>query len=116
MPEGGVLRSAKEIQDREDSKRRLLLNILKERGIFFDLETKKTIDDKTSLETLLRVLQDEKERERGIKHLEALHHVDKSTELETHSYESIYDSWDIAYKIYIIWLSRFISKLCSWWT
>ena len=28
-------------------KRRLLLNMLKERGIVFDLETKKIIDDRT---------------------------------------------------------------------
>jgi hypothetical protein len=81
MPEGVVLRSAKEIQDREEYKRRLLL------------ETKRLIDDKTSLETLLRILQNHCEE-----------------------YQSLYDSWDIAYKIYIIWLSHFISKLCSWWT
>ena len=54
MQEVATLRSGKEIQDKEDYKRRLLLNILKERGIFFDLETKKIIDDKTSLETMLR--------------------------------------------------------------
>ena len=32
----------------------------------------------------MRILQNEKERERGIKHL------------ETQSYKSVYDSWDIA--------------------
>jgi hypothetical protein len=96
MQEVATLRSGKEIQDREDYKRRLLLNILKERGIFFDLETKKIIDDKTSLETLLRILQN---------YYEVLL-----------QYQSVYDSWDIAYKIYTIWLSRVISNLCSWWT
>ena len=57
MQEDTVLQSTKNIQDNSEYKRRLLLNILKERGIFFDLETKKIIDDRTSLETLLRVLQ-----------------------------------------------------------
>jgi hypothetical protein len=116
MQEETVLRSAQEIQDKDEHKRRLLLGILKERDIFFDLETKKIIDDKTSLETLLRILQNEKERERGIKHLEALNHVYKSPKMETQSYESIYDSWHIAYKLYTTWLVRFISNLCSWWT
>jgi len=60
MQEGIVIQSTKEIQDNSEHKRRLLLEILKERGIIFDLETKKMIDDKTSLETLLRVLQIEK--------------------------------------------------------
>jgi hypothetical protein len=118
MSEGVVLRTAKEIQDREEYKRRLLLDILKERGIFFDLETRKIIDDTTSLETLLRILQIEKEKEKegGIKHFEAPNHVDKSPKMETHPYESVYDSWIIAYKIYIMWLSRFMSKLYSCWT
>jgi hypothetical protein len=76
MPEGVVIQSAKEIQDREEYKRRLP-------------ETKRLIDDRTSIETLLRILQNYYE-----------------------VYQSVYDSWDIAYKIYTIWLSRFISKLC----
>jgi len=117
MREETVLHPAQEIQDKDEHKRRLLLNILKERGIFIDLETKKIIDDKTSLETLLRILQNEKEKEkeRGIRYIEALKHVDKSLKMETRSYESVYDSWDIAYKIYTVWLLRFISKLCLWW-
>lgn len=110
------LQSAQKIEDKDEHKKRLLLDILKERGIFFDLETKKIIDDKTSLETLLRILQNEKERERGIKHLGSLNHVYKSPKMETDSYESVYDYWDIAYKIYTTWLSRFISNLCFWWT
>ena len=65
--------------------------MLKERGIVFDLETKKIIDDRTSLETLLRILQN---------YHEALL-----------QYQSVYDSWYIVYKLYIIWLSRFISNL-----
>ena len=47
MQEGTVLQSTKNIQDNSEHKKRLLLDILKERGIFFDLETKKIIDDKT---------------------------------------------------------------------
>lgn len=76
MPEGVVLQSAKEIPDREEYKRRFLL------------ETNNVIDDKTSLETMLRILQNYYE-----------------------GYQSAYDSWTIAYTIYTIWLSRFISEL-----
>jgi hypothetical protein len=91
MQEDTVLQSTKNIHDNSEYKRRLLLNMLKERGIVFDLETKKIIDDRTSLETLLRVLQN---------YHEALL-----------QYQSVYDSWYIVYKLYIIWLSRFISNL-----
>jgi hypothetical protein len=58
MPEGVVLQSAKEIPDREEYKRRFLL------------ETNNVIDDKTSLETMLRILQNYYEE-----------------------YQSAYDSW-----------------------
>jgi hypothetical protein len=77
MPEGVVIQSAKVIQDREDYKRLLP-------------ETKRLIDDRTSIETLLRILQNYYE-----------------------VYQSVYDSWDIAYKIYTIWLSRFISNFAN---
>ena len=63
MQEGTVIQFPKEIQDNSEHKRRLLLEIFEERGIIFDLKTKKIIDDRTSLETLLRVLQIKKERE-----------------------------------------------------
>ncbi len=113
--EGMKLQSAQEIEEKEEHKRQLLLDILKERGIFFDLETKKIIDHKTRLETLLRILQNEKERKRETKHIETLNHASKAPKIEMRSYESVYDSWHIAYKIYIAWLSRFISKLWFWW-
>jgi hypothetical protein len=41
MQEDTVLQSTKNIQNNSEYKRQLLLNMLKERGIFFDLETKK---------------------------------------------------------------------------
>jgi hypothetical protein len=75
---GVVLQSTKEIQDREEYKKRLLL------------ETNRVIDDKNSSKTMLRILQNYYE-----------------------GYQSVCDSWIIAYKVYIMWLSRFISKLYS---
>ena len=103
MQEGTVIQSTKEIQDNSEHKRRLLLEILKERGIIFDLETKKIIDDRTSLETLLRVLQIEKEREiKKKKHHEAPCNTDKSSGMEMHSYESVYDSGYLVYRINLL--------------
>ena len=43
MQEGTVIQSTKEIQDNSEHKRRLLLETFKERGIIFDLETKKSL-------------------------------------------------------------------------
>jgi hypothetical protein len=117
MQEGIMIQSTKEIQDNSEHKRRLLLEIFKERGIIFDLETKKMIDNRTSLETLLRVLQIEKEREiKKKKYHEAPCNTDKSSGMEMHSYESVYDSGYLVYRIYIMWLSRLISNLYLWWT
>ena len=117
MQEGTVLQSTKNIQDNSEHKKRLLLDILKERGIFFDLETKKIIDDKTSLETILRVLQSEKEREINEKKYHKVPRcTEKSSGMEKNSYESVYDSWYIVYKLYVMWLSRFTSNVFLWWT
>ena len=117
MQEGTVLQSTKNIQDNSEHKKRLLLDILKERGIFFDLETKKIIDDKTSLETILRVLQSEKEREiKNKKYHKVPRRTEKSSGMEKNSYESVYDSWYIVYKLYVMWLSRFTSNVFLWWT
>jgi hypothetical protein len=93
MQEDTVLQSTKNIQNNSEYKRRLLLNMLKERGIFFDLETKKIIDDRTSLETLLRILQN---------YHEALL-----------QYQSVYDSWYIAYKLDIIWY-HVLYQICNY--
>jgi len=54
------------------------------------LETNRVIDDNNSRKTMLRILQNYYE-----------------------GCQSVYDSWIIAYKVYIMWLSRFISKLYS---
>ena len=109
--------STKNIQDNSEHKKRLLLDILKERGIFFDLETKKIIDDKTSLETILRVLQSEKEREiKNKKYHKVPRLTEKSSGMEKNSYESVYDSWYIVYKLYVMWVSRFTSNVFLWWT
>jgi hypothetical protein len=117
MQEGIVIQSTKEIQDNSEHKRRLLHEIFKERGIIFDLETKKMIDDKTSLETLLRVLQIEKGMEiKKKKYPEAPCNTDKSTGMEMNSYESVYNSGYFVYRIHIMWLSRLISNLYLWWT
>jgi predicted transcriptional regulator len=47
-----------------EHKRQLLLGILRQRGIIFDSQTGKIIDDKASIETLLRVLQNEKQKKK----------------------------------------------------
>src|SRR5215211_3823277 len=42
--------------------RQLLYEILKQRGIYFDSTTGEKIDEKSDIETLLRVIQNEKEK------------------------------------------------------
>jgi hypothetical protein len=115
MQEGTVLQSTKNIQDNSEHKKRLLLDILKERGIFVDLETKKIIDDKTSLETILRVLQSEKEREiKNKKYHKAPRHTDKSSGMEKNSYESVQDSWYLVYRLYAVVIAFYIKSIYRW--
>lgn len=69
------------------------------------------IDDRTSLETLLRVLQNEKESEiKKKKYHKAPRHTDKSSGMEKNSYESVYIIYGILFTEYMLWLSCFISN------
>jgi hypothetical protein len=45
-----------------EHKRELLLEILRQREVFIDSETGKIIDDKTDIQTLLNVIQKQKEK------------------------------------------------------
>lgn len=51
-----------DVQKEYEHRRLLLYEILKERGVNLDSETGKKIDDKSDIETLLRVIQNEKRR------------------------------------------------------
>ena len=51
-----------DVQKEYEHTRLLLYEILKERGVNLDSETGKKIDDKSDIETLLRVIQNEKRR------------------------------------------------------
>jgi organic radical activating enzyme len=48
--------------DHEEHTRKLLFELLRQRGIDIDIETGKKIDEKSDIEILLRVIQNEKEK------------------------------------------------------
>ena len=51
-----------DVQKEYEHTRQILYEILKERGVNLDSETGKKIDDKSDIETLLRVIQNEKKK------------------------------------------------------
>lgn len=57
-----------DVQKEYEHTRLLLYEILKERGVNLDSETGKKIDDKSDIETLLRVIQNEKKEEKMSDH------------------------------------------------
>lgn len=54
-----------DVQKEYERTRLLLYEILKERGVNLDSETGRKIDDKSDIETLLRVIQNEKRRRKN---------------------------------------------------
>ena len=85
-----------------EHKRQLLLEILRQRGIIFDSEAGKIIDDKSSIETLLRVLQKEKQKKKQQE--EILHNTNKSSKIHMQPYEFINNLLDVNYKLTVRWL------------
>jgi hypothetical protein len=81
----------------------LLLEILRQRGIIFDSEAGKIIDDKSSIETLLRVLQKEKQKKKQQQE-EILHNTNKSSKIHMQPYEFINNLLDVNYKLTVRWL------------
>lgn len=53
---------SKDYDVHQEHTRQLLFEILRERGVNFDLETGKRIDNKSDIETLLRIIQNEKKK------------------------------------------------------
>ena len=54
--------------DHEEHTRKLLFELLRQRGIGIDTETGKKIDEKSDIETLLRVIQNEKKKKKENQH------------------------------------------------
>jgi hypothetical protein len=81
-------------------KRRLLLEILKQRKVFTESETGKLINDDTDIRTLLNILQKEKGKDTmKTKELpEAFFHTDKLAGIKTMPYYTVpYNLWYLGY-------------------
>jgi hypothetical protein len=91
-----------------EHKRELLLEILRQREVFIDSETGKIIDDKTDIQTLLNVIQKQKEK---VRRKESTKHHAKPKKVQPYI-SSVYNPWypryrsasELIYELIIAWL------------
>lgn len=97
-----------ENKDDQEHTRKLLFEILRQRGVDIDSETGKKIDDNSDIETLLRIIQNEKrkkEKEHEISSDNTT--IIKSSEPESQiqqQYEFINEFWRLVYQLNKLWL------------
>jgi hypothetical protein len=101
-----------------EHKRELLLEILRQREVFIDSETGKIIDDKTDIQTLLNVIQKQKEKvKEKVRKKKGVHETscktDNSVPKKVQPYiSSVYNPWypryrsasELIYELIIAWL------------
>ena len=104
-----------------EHKRQVLLHILRQRGIVFDSDTGGIIDDKTTIETLLHILQNEKKKKEK-------HKVEQQSEVSLYRntssesakpriqlYESVNELCYLVYALNMIWLLFLDSNSFTGW-
>jgi hypothetical protein len=88
--------------DHREHTRQLLYEILRERGIKFDSITGEKIDESSDIETLLRVIQLEKEKKKRHNEISS---SSKPVELEVHKYNFVGEYWRFINELDKLWFS-----------
>lgn len=91
--------------------RRLLYEVLKERGIKSNSVTGEKIDEKSDIDTLLQVIQIEKEKNREQVKLAS----NKSAEMLPQKCDPISGFWWLTYEFYKVWFSCLVLKPFTTW-
>ena len=73
--------------DHEEHTRKLLFELLRQRGIDIDSETGRKLDGKSDIETLLRVIQNEKKKKKKINMKFHQTIMPPSSNLQSHRYK-----------------------------
>jgi hypothetical protein len=106
--------------------RQLLLEILRQRKVSNDPETGKMLDDKTDIQTLLNIIQNEKEKEKVKKKRldETFNKTDKSAKMKIQpSYPHAYNPWypnyrlatELIYELTMAWLLFLVMNPVTGW-
>ena len=88
--------------DHREHTRQLLYEILTERDIKFNSETGEKIDESTDIETLLRVIQLEKEKK---KKQNGISSSNKPADLQVHKYNFVSEYWRFINELDKLWFS-----------
>jgi hypothetical protein len=88
--------------DHREHTRQLLYNMLRERDIKFNSETGEKIDENSGLETLLGVIQLEKEKKKRQNEISS---SNKPADLQVHKYNFVSEYWRFINELDKLWFS-----------
>jgi hypothetical protein len=90
--------------------RRQLYEVLKERGIKSNSVTGEKIDEKSDIDTLLQVIQIEKEKKEQVKSAS-----NKSADMLPQKCDPLSGFWWLTYEFYKVWFSCLVLKPFTTW-
>ena len=108
--------------DHEGHTRKLLFEILRQRGVDIDSETGKKIDDKSDIETLLRVIQNGKKKKKEKQHEISsdntimIKSLEPQTQIQQQQYKFINEFWHLVYQLNELWLLSIASNPFIRWS
>jgi hypothetical protein len=98
--------------DHREHIRQLLYEILRERDIKFNSETVEKIDENSDLETLLRVIQLEKEKKKRQNEIPSSYNP---ADLQVHTYNFVSEYWRFINELNKLWFSYVASNPLTLW-
>jgi hypothetical protein len=102
--------------NRREHSRQLLYEALRERGINSNSVTGEKIDEKSDIETLLQVIQNEKRKSKEQSEiLQFKSAFDKSVEVLPPTYALESEFWPFTYELYKFWFSCLILRPFATW-
>jgi hypothetical protein len=100
--------------EHEEHTRQLLFEILRQGGVNIDSETGKKIDDKSDIETLLRVIQNEKKKKEKKHEISSDNTIIKSlepqTQIQKQQYKFFNEFSHLVYQLNELWLLSIASN------
>ena len=104
--------------DHEEHTRKLLFELLRQRGIGIDTETGRKIDEKSDIETLLRVIQNEKKKKENQHEISSDNNatIIKSSKPQIQIQHKFFNEfWHLVFQLNELWLLSIASNPFARW-
>ena len=104
--------------DHEEHTRKLLFELLRQRGIGIDTETGRKIDEKSDIETLLRVIQNEKKKKENQHEISSDNNatIIKSSKPQIQIPHKFFNEfWHLVFQLNELWLLSIASNPFARW-